>query len=405
MHSRRDFLKRSAIISLSPLIPSFLTRSLRADDLKHDDRILVVIQLDGGNDGLNTVIPFTDEAYSKNRRELRIPDKDLLKLNDSLGLNPGMKAAAKLFEEGQLAILQGVGYPNPNRSHFESMAIWQHANVDQSRHDSIGWLGRASDGTGEKGSSIPDSIYLGNETVPVALRGRRANPVALENESDLALYGAVPELTGGSSTEDDITAFVNRAVETSFKAAKQFAESKEAAKSTATYPDTRLARRLKLMAKLIKLGGGTRIFYASQSGYDTHTSQLFPHRQLLSEYSNALGAFLTDLQESKLDERVVVMSFSEFGRRVDENSSAGTDHGAAGPVFVAGPSVNGGIIGDHPSLTDLDQGDLKMHTDFRSVYSTLLTKWLSVDGRSVLAGEFPSLPLMRAGTSAANRSC
>lgn len=398
MFSRRDFLKRSAIVSLSPLVPSFLARSLRADDLKHDDRILVVIQLDGGNDGLNTVIPFTDEAYSKNRRELRIPDKEILKLNDSLGLNPGMKAAAKLFEEGQLTILQGVGYPNPNRSHFESMAIWQHASVDESRHDSIGWLGRACDGIRKEGSSIPDSIYLGSEAVPVAIRGRRANPVALENESDLALYGAVPELIGGPSTEDDITIFVNRTVNNSFRAAKQFAESKEAANSTATYPNSSLARKLKLMARLIKLGGGTRIYYASQSGYDTHASQLFPHRQLLSEYSGALGAFLNDLKESKLDDRVVVMSFSEFGRRVDENSSAGTDHGAAGPVFLAGPSVNGGIIGDHPSLTDLDDGDLKMHTDFRRIYSTLLTRWLSVDGRSVLAGDYGSLPLMRAGT-------
>jgi uncharacterized protein (DUF1501 family) len=398
MFSRRDFLKRSAVVSLSPLVPSFLARSLNAEDLKFDDRILVVIQLDGGNDGLNTVIPFTDEGYSKNRRELRIPDKDILKLNDSLGLNPGMKAAAKLFEESQLAIVQGVGYPNPNRSHFESMAIWQHAIVDESQHDSIGWLGRACDCTRKEGSSIPDSIYLGNEAVPVALRGRRANAVALENESDLALYGAVPELGGGLSAEDDITAFVERTVDNSFQAAKRFAESKDASMGTASYPETSLARKLKLMSRLIKLGGGTRIFYASQSGYDTHSAQLYPHRQLLSELSGAIGAFLTDLKDSKLDDRVVVMAFSEFGRRVDENASAGTDHGAAGPVVVAGSSVKGAILGDHPSLADLDEGDLKMHTDFRRVYGTLLTNWLGVDDKRVLLGNYEPLPLFKQTT-------
>jgi uncharacterized protein (DUF1501 family) len=291
MQSRRNFLKSSALVSLAPLVPSFLARSLRADDLKKDDRILVVIQLDGGNDGLNTVIPFTDEGYSKNRRELRIPDKDILKLNDSLGLNPGMKSAAKLFEEGQLAIVQGVGYPNPNRSHFESMAIWQHAKVDESQHDSIGWLGRTCDCSRKEGTSIPDSIYLGSEAVPVAIRGRRANPVALENESDLALYETIPERAGSSSAEDDITAFVERTVDNSFQAAKRFSDSKETSQGTATYPETKLARKLKLMSRLIKLGGGTRIFYASQGGYDTHSASCSPTASCSASFPGHWGRF------------------------------------------------------------------------------------------------------------------
>ncbi|HVJ87974.1 MAG TPA: DUF1501 domain-containing protein [Caulifigura sp.] len=394
MRSRRDFLKSSALVSLAPLIPSFLTTSLRAGDLKTDDRILVVIQLDGGNDGLNTVIPFADEGYSKNRRELRIPDKDILKLNDSLGLNPGMTSAAKLFEEGRLAIVQGVGYPNPNRSHFESMSIWHHAKVDESQHDSIGWLGRTCDGIRQAGSSVPDSIYLGSEAVPVAIRGRRANPVALENESDLVLSGGVPGPVAGSQAGDDIAAFVNRTVDSSFQAARQFAESKDSAQGTATYPETKLARKLRLVSRLMKLGGGTRIFYASQSGYDTHSAQLYSHRQLLSEFSGALKAFLTDLKDSKLDDRVVVMAFSEFGRRVDENASAGTDHGAAGPVFVAGSPVKGGLVGQHPSLSDLGEGDLKMQVDFRQVYATLLDGWLKVDSPPLLGGQFSALPLI-----------
>jgi len=395
MTTRRQFLQQSALVSLAPLVPAFLSQSLTAADAKPDDRVLVVIQLDGGNDGLNTVVPFADENYARFRRDLRIKSEEVLKLDAAVGLHPAMKSAADLFQDGRLAIVQGVGYPNPNRSHFESMAIWHHARLATGDHDGNGWLGRAAELSQPRKTSAPDSIYIGADAVPVALRGRRASPVSLQNEADLKLAVADIAAIREQAESPDLAAFVQRSVAQSFDAARQFRESTEAKHSTSDdYPSTKLAEKLQLVSKLLKLGGGTRIYYVSQSGYDTHAAQTFQHAQLLREFAGGLKAFLNDLKAAKLDERVVVLAFSEFGRRVEENGSAGTDHGAAGPVFLAGPSVRSGLIGQHPSLTDLDQGDLKMAIDFRQVYATLLEQWLGVDAPQLLKGEFPQLNLL-----------
>lgn len=396
MSTRRQFLKQSAIVSLSPWIPAFLPRSLPAATAGPDRRILVVIQLSGGNDGLNTVIPFRDEKYAEFRRELFIPEKDVLKLDDMVGLNPGMRAAADLFEDGRLAVVQGVGYPNPNRSHFRSMAIWQHARLDESQHDSIGWLGRAADARRSEGAGTPDSIYVGSDAVPVALRGRRSEAVSLEDETDLKLTAPVPNIARETPLADDLAAFVERAVDRSYEAARTFSESNVATQSDgAAYPSSQLAEKLRLVSRIIRLGGGTRIFYVSQSGYDTHSAQRFRHRQLLSEFSRALKAFLDDLQAAGFAERVVTLTFSEFGRRVRENGSAGTDHGAAAPVILGGTPVRGGLIGSHPALDDLDDGDLRMSVDFRQVYAAILEDWLDVPAADVLGGDFQKLSLFQ----------
>jgi uncharacterized protein (DUF1501 family) len=410
--TRRGFLQQSALVALTPLVPRFVSLSAQAAEVQADDRGLVVIQLDGGNDGLNTVIPFADENYARFRRELRIKRDDVLKLNDAVGLHPAMKAAADLYSDGRLTIVQGVGYPNPNRSHFESMAIWNHARLAADEHDGDGWLGRAAEKL-RRNPATADSIYVGSETVPVALQGRRANALALQSEADLQLaIENNPRRSRQPAT--DVAAFVERSLDQSFAAARQFRESAEAKASTTDgYPGTPLAEKLKLVARLMMLGGGTRIYYVSQPGYDTHAAQLYPHEQLLREFAGALKAFLNHLQQIRLAERTVVLAFSEFGRRVDENGSAGTDHGAAGPVFLAGGGVRGGIVGEHPSLTDLeglnpdqvnpnqvnrnqvnpDQGDLKMALDFRQVYATLLTGWLGVDSQAVLGQNLAALPL------------
>jgi len=392
MLNRRRFLQNASLVSLAPFLPTFLPRSLTAAPNDSDGRILVVIQLDGGNDGLNTVIPFKDEAYSKARTALRLDEKDILKLDDTLGLNPGMKGAAELFESRRLTIVQGVGYPNPNRSHFESMAIWQHARLDSAQHDSIGWLGRVCDL--HRTTDSPDSLFFGRDAVPVALRGRRAQSVSMESEADLELLAPPADTERPSTGPVDVSSFIERTLDDSYLAAKRFQESAPPPKSSAAYPGSRLGRHLQLVSRMIKLGGQSRIFYTLQSGYDTHYSQLFPHQQLLSEFANALKAFLDDLKESGLADRVVVLAFSEFGRRVQENNSAGTDHGAAGPVFLAGTKIQGGILGKHPSLTDLDDGDLKMQYDFRQIYATLLERWLGFDAKSVLEGQFSTLPLI-----------
>jgi uncharacterized protein (DUF1501 family) len=275
------------------------------------------------------------------------------------------------------------------------MAIWHHARLTTGEYDGNGWLGRAAEHIGKSQSSTPDSIYVGADTVPVALRGRRASPLALQNEADLKLSVADLAAPRNATGAPDLAAFVQQSVADSFTAARRFRESAEASSAASErYPGTKLAEKLQLVARLLKLGGGTRIYYVSQPGYDTHAAQVFTHPQLLREFSGALKAFLDDLKNAKLDERVMVLAFSEFGRRVDENGSAGTDHGAAGPVFLAGPSVHNGLIGEHPSLSDLDQGDLKMAIDFRQVYATLLDQWLGIESRQILAGEFQPLPLL-----------
>jgi uncharacterized protein (DUF1501 family) len=394
MTTRRQFLQQSALVSLSPLVPAFLSRTAFAVNAKSDDRVLVVIQLDGGNDGLNTVIPYADENYARFRRELRIKTADVLKLDDAVGLHPAMKLAAELVEDGRLAIVQGVGNPNPNRSHFESMAIWHHAHLATADHDGNGWLGRAAELAQPPNDSAADSIYIGSDAVPVALRGRRANAISLQNEADLKLTAGATSQVSGPASSVELTAFVQRTVAQSFEAARQFAESDRPGSTTSSnYAATKLAGKLQLISKLLQLGGGTRIYYASQSGYDTHAAQIYSHAQLLREFTGALKAFLDDLKAAQLDQRVVVLAFSEFGRRVEENGSAGTDHGAAGPIFLAGPKVRRGLVGQHPSLTDLDQGDLKMAIDFRQVYATLLEQWLGVSSKQSLSADFGQLAL------------
>jgi uncharacterized protein (DUF1501 family) len=395
MPTRRQFLQSSALVSFAPLVPTFLSHSALAADAKSDGRKLVVIQLDGGNDGLNTIIPYADENYARVRRELRVKTDEIHKINDAVGFHPDMKSASDLLQDGRLAVIQGVGYPNPNRSHFESMAIWHHARLKAEDHDGNGWLGRAAELTHMQNTSVPDSIYVGADSVPVALRGRRANALALQNESDLHLAGAVPAAEAAAPSPLDISAFVQRTVVQSFDAARQFRESsKDTPASSDNYPQTKLGEKLRLISKLLKFGGQTSIYYVSQPGYDTHAAQIYTHASLLREFAGALKAFLNDLKAAKLDDRVIVLAFSEFGRRVEENASFGTDHGTAGPVFLAGPNVRAGLIGSHPSLTDLDQGDLKMAIDFRQVYATLLEQWLHIDSRQLLYGEFKQLSLL-----------
>jgi len=396
MTTRREFLKRSTMLSLSPLVPAFLPRSLAAADPKTDDRVLVVIQLDGGNDGLNMMIPWSDENYARQRHELRIAGKEVLKLDERVGLHPQMRGAARLFEDRRLAVVQGVGYPNPNRSHFESMAIWHHARLDAGQHDGIGWLGRGAD-VAPRGDGAADSIYVGSEGVPAALRGRRANAVSFENEADLQLNSsAAAEPAAGANRSTDVEAFVARTLASSYAAARLFSESGEARSGGIDgYPSSMLGQKLKLLARLLKLGGGTRLFYVSQSGYDTHAAQLATHASLLRELSGGLYAFLEDLKGSGLADRAAVLVFSEFGRRVQENGSQGTDHGTAAPVLLAGAGVQPGLIGTPPDLNDLDAGDLKMSIDFRRVYAAVLDQWLGIPSAEALGQQFEPLKLFR----------
>jgi uncharacterized protein (DUF1501 family) len=400
MVSRRDFLKSSTLLALAPTVPGFLAQTARAAKPQRDARILVVIQLDGGNDGINTVIPFKDEGYAKHRKLLRLPPAQLIKVSEQVGLHPSLAGAGKLLENGRLAIVQGVGYPNPNRSHFESMAIWQTARFDAEERNGLGWIGRALDGKARGPRGEPDSIYVGGGQLPTALRGRRSVASALTRPEDFVLAPAVKTKTAASPTtaKQDLAAFVRRAALDAHATADRMAQVIRGKAGSDNYPATELAGEMRLMARLIKANLGTRIYYARQSGYDTHSAQLGTHAVLLNELGGALKAFYDDLTAAKLAGRVVVLTFSEFGRTVKENGSAGTDHGTAGPVILAGPRVQAGLVGPTPSLLALDEkhGDLKVGVDFRQVYATVLGDWLGLPPRTALGGEFKRLALFRA---------
>ena len=390
MFTRRDFLRTSSLLALAPAVPGFLARTARAAQPERDGRVLVVIQLDGGNDGINTVVPFADEGYAKHRKVLRLPKERLVKVNDKVGLHPSLGEFGKLLEAGKLAVVQGVGYPNPNRSHFRSMAIWHTARLDAEEQAGLGWLGRGLDQA--PGAS---SLLVGAGPPPVALRGRRAVASAVERIEDFTLAaGADPrKALPRDEPADDLAAFVRRSMLDAYATADRLKEVGR--EDGARYPQTGLANRLRLIARLLKTRVGARVFYTTQGSYDTHSAQIGTHARLLFDLAGAVRAFLDDLTAARLADRVAVLCFSEFGRRVQENGSSGTDHGTAGPVFLAGPGVKGGLVGQTPSMVDLEAGDLKMGLDFRRVYAAVLEDWLGLPAKTALAGTFDRLPLFR----------
>lgn len=400
--SRRHFLKATlstaSLVGLAPTVPGFLARTARGAGPARDGRVLVVVQLDGGNDGINKVVPFRDEGYAKHRNVLRLPRERLIRVNDDVALHPAMTSAGKLLESGRLAIVPGVGYPNPNRSHFESMALWQSARLDLEERASGGWLGRGLDGCTPENPGTPAALFAGSGALPIALRGRRTLAAAVDRPEDMELgKGADLRLAaGGADKSDDVAAFVRRSTLDAYTTADRITRVARAGAGSARYPDTALAQHLRLIAAMLKSGFGTRVFYTVQTGYDTHAGQLPAHATLLESLSTALLAFLDDLATAKLADRVLVLCFSEFGRRVAENGSAGTDHGTAGPVLLAGPGVRAGVRGRVPSLMDLDDGDLKRTMDFRQVYATVLERWLGLASKDSLGGAFEPLPLLQA---------
>jgi uncharacterized protein (DUF1501 family) len=394
MPTRRDFLRTSTLLALAPTVPGFLARTARAAAPERDRRVLVVIQLDGGNDGLNTVVPFADPEYGKLRTTLKQNPKRLIKLNDAAGLHPSLSGFGKLLEKGQLAVIPGVGYPNPSRSHFRSMAIWQTARFDPEEHNGLGWLGRALDGGPAPAGGAPGALLIGDSQPPVALRGRRSVAAALDRPEEFVLAPEMAALPGLAPAGDDLAAFVRRSTLDAYTTAGRIAAAGATA-SGSDYPASALADRLKLVAQMLKADLGARIYYTVQGGYDTHATQQFTHANLLSELGGAVAAFFADLAAAKLADRVTLLAFSEFGRTIKENASGGTDHGTAAPVFLAGQGVKAGLIGTMPSLSRLEGGEPVMTTDFRQVYATVLEDWLGLPAAASLGGTFERLSLVQ----------
>jgi uncharacterized protein (DUF1501 family) len=403
--SRRQFLSATlgaSVVSLAAPIPQFLRVAAAREGNAKGETALVVIQLSGGNDGLNTIVPFADDVYRRNRKQLAIPADQVLKIDDYLGFHPSLRGFADLLESGRLAVVQGVGYPNPNRSHFESMDIWHTCRrKDQARPD--GWIGRYLDGAHQAAGRDAPALHLGQHKQPFALMARDVRVPSVRSlerfrlQGDDALRAAARDLAQAERpAENDLLGFVQSSTSAALAASERVEKAAGHYEELAKYPTSELAQQLRLVAQLIDAGLTTRIYYLEIDGFDTHANQAAAHAALLEQVSNGLKAFLDDVSAHGHGERVATMCFSEFGRRVEENASEGTDHGAAGPMFVAGARVRSGLIGKHPSLTDLDEGDLKHHTDFRQVYAAALEQWLGWESDSVLDGRFEPTPLFKA---------
>src|SRR5262245_48813879 len=407
MHNRREFLKSSSLLAWGLTVPTFLGRTALAappaGKTGAKDTILVVVQLTGGNDGLNTVIPFADAEYYKLRPTLQIPKDQVRKLNDSFGLHPSMEGLAGLYKDGALCVVQGVGYPNPSQSHFRSMDIWQAASTAETLTE--GWLGKTMKNT----PSGAFHVAAGNESAPLALTGSPARVPSITSIEDFQLKMAAA--SGGDkkkqkqviegaakvpTSQPGPLDFVQKTALNTYASSQRLQEIGKNYEPKSPYPQTGLANRLKLAAQLISADLGARIFYVSHENYDTHASQANSHRQLLTELSGAITAFYQDLAARGQKERVLVMTFSEFGRRPYENGSKGTDHGAAAPMLLIGGKVKAGAVGTHPSLTgDVQMGNLKFSTDFRQVYAAVLDHWLGIGSKDVLGGTFKPVDVFK----------
>ncbi len=403
MFNRRRFLTRalegSSLLAVGTVVPQFVARTAQAA-APGTDNILVVLEMTGGNDGLNTVIPYADDLYHKARPTLRQTKDVVIRLDDHVGLNSGMQGFRQMWEKGQLAVVQGVGYPNPERSHFEAMDIWQSA--DPKRVVKTGWLGRAAAEINNNSSGVP-ILQVGSKGSPLALAGAPGGGAVTLNDQNsfrLQLGGGknvqqqarrrlFDELAapGLNHSDDDLTSFIQRRQVQALTAVETVRELLDGS-NPIDGSSVSLTQKLQLIAGLIAHGFGTRIFYVSLDGFDTHAGQATTHANLLGDVASSISGFFETLKKTGNDSRVRLMTYSEFGRRVQENGSRGTDHGAGSCLFLAGPSVKAGVVGKHPSLSDLDDDDLKFHTDFRRVYATLLDGWLGCDSKAVLGAKW-----------------
>jgi len=365
------------------------------------DRILLLINLQGGNDGLNCVVPHGNPLYYRMRPTLGIAQSDVLAIDANTGFNPQMRALKAMYDKGQVAVVQGVGYPNPDHSHFRSTEIWQTAAPQSYEH--TGWLGRYLDDANLPKNNLFNGIALA-EVQPEVLV---SNEVDVPSIASLRGYGLISDrnaLAKRTYTElatDDTLPFaspylahVAEIEDHAQRGSEELPKLVAGYKTEASYPATPLGRSLALAAQIAGSRLGTRVLYVQHGSFDTHVSQKETQDRLLGEFSDAIGAFYADLAAHGNDARVLTLTFSEFGRRIAENGSRGTDHGEASPLFAIGGGVKGGLYGVAPDLSDTNMGNVRFTTDFRSVYATVLERWLGRPSQSILAGNFEQLPII-----------
>ena len=426
-YSRRLFMQQGMVfLSMATTVPSFLQKSAHGIMLPvgslvssqagvPDDRVLVVIQLAGGNDGLNTVVPYGSRDYYNKRSQIAIgaPGSSQNNAgsaltvqggsNDGIGLHPNLTGLRELVDNGQAAIIQGIGYPNPNRSHFTSTDIWQTGNHSAQGY---GWLGKYFDNTCTGQPNPKGSIAIGSKA-PLALHGKTQKAVNFETEELFKWAGKASD-DALASTYDDINrretmqgvtknSQLDFLVRTSLDAQVSSDRIRKAVQKQplVKYPDGQLSQQLQMIAAMIRADLPTRVYYASLGGFDTHANQLNSHANLMRQVGDSLNAFQKDISAQGNGGKVLTMMFSEFGRRVAQNGSAGTDHGTAAPMFLVGDMVKPGLRGTHPSLSQLDEGDLIYNTDFRQVYATVLNDWMGADDKAILGKSYTKANVLK----------
>lgn len=362
-----------------------------------EDRVLLLVNLQGGNDGLNCVVPHGNPDYYRMRPSLAIGRNDVLAIDDQLGLNPNMKSFKSMYDKGSVAIVQGVGYPNPDHSHFRSTEIWQTAAPD--RYEHTGWLGRYLDD-----AQLPKNLFNGVAVSQVLPEALVSNSVDVPAVAQLAGYGLASDRNAGARRTytqlvtdkkfpfaSPYLAHIAEIEDDAQRGSQELPKLVAGYKPAGSYPATPLGRSLALAAQIVGSKLGTRVLYVQHGSFDTHVNQKATQDRLLQQFSDAMAAFYTDLAAHGNDKRVLTMTFSEFGRRIEENGSNGTDHGEASPLFLIGGNVKGGVYGTLPNLDRTNMGNVAFSTDFRSVYATVLERWLGRPSQKILGGSFPQL--------------
>jgi uncharacterized protein (DUF1501 family) len=407
--SRREFLARGlygiGVGAGMPLILNYTSAALTAQALegtsveKHPNRILIVIELSGGNDGLNTVVPFGDAAYYRARPKLGIPEKDVIRIADGFGFHPSMVGFERLYKDGRLAIVHGCGYDHPSLSHFSSMGYW-HTGVPNGG-EPLGWLGRLADHSYDKAKRNL-IVNLGNSQ-SLAVRSQQHSPLVFDDPARFRREGTddqkrtLADLSRPRPTSNATLEFLASMAQNATASSDFVRQASASYRTPVDYGiGGGVGANLQRVAALINAGMPTRLYYVTYAGnsFDTHVQQADLHSRLLMYTADAVRGFMEDIERLGRADDVAVMIFTEFGRRVEENGSLGTDHGTATPMFVLGKGVKGGLHGRHPSLTDLDDGNLTMTTDFRRVYATMIKEWLGYDDTAaILKGKFETLGL------------
>ena len=394
--SRRDFLKISSMASSMLFVPKFLKAFESNPMLDTKGKVLIVLQLTGGNDGLNTIIPYRNDIYYRSRPLIAIKKEDAINLTDDIGLNPSLKNIKTLFDQGYVSIINNVGYPDPNRSHFRSMDIWQSGSSAEQMINS-GWLGRYFDTLQDEATNNRNSFAIEvDDTLSLAMKGKNKTAIAVKNIEQFHKAAGNPfykKLAAHNMEhESKLAGYLYQTLRETTSSADYIYQQSKIYNSTQVYPDTALGKRMKTIGSLIISGADTKVFYLSHGSFDTHVDQINRQQKLFEQMDEALFALVSDLKQNNRFKDVLIMTFSEFGRRVAQNASNGTDHGTASNMFIISESLKKqGLYNPIADLDNLDQGDLKYQIDFKEVYSTILNKWLNANGEVVLNKKYQSL--------------